>query len=153
MLTFAGILDLAHALRKERVENDGENHSIFLQNEDQDDIRIAHWIREHVPKDALFLAEPTFNHPLVLTGRSVILGYTGHVWSHGLPGKEREQAVRIMSRGLEGNKTVFQRYGITHIIYGSREQQKEFPFNPEFFEKEMKLLYVGYGNKIYAVPY
>src|SRR6266487_3327209 len=37
----------------------------------------------HLPVEARFAAYPTFNHPLLLQGRKVALGYPGHLWSQG----------------------------------------------------------------------
>ena len=37
----------------------------------------------HLPPAARFAAYPTYNHPLLLNGRKVVLGYPGHIWSQG----------------------------------------------------------------------
>src|SRR5947207_2992133 len=36
-----------------------------------------------LPVEARFAAYPTFNHPLLLQGRKLVLGYPGHLWSQG----------------------------------------------------------------------
>ena len=36
-----------------------------------------------VPIEERFAAFPTYNHPLLLNGRKVVLGYPGHLWTQG----------------------------------------------------------------------
>jgi hypothetical protein len=40
-------------------------------------------ITKPLPVEARFAAYPTFNHPLLLQGRNVVLGYGGHLWTQG----------------------------------------------------------------------
>src|SRR4051812_16458144 len=36
-----------------------------------------------LPPEARFVGQPTYNHPLLLQGRKMVLGYLGHVWTQG----------------------------------------------------------------------
>jgi len=129
MMTLSGSLDIARALREE-----GENHRLFSKN----DIRLSDWVLKNIPKNALFLVQPTYDQPLVLTGRKFVLGYLGHVWSHGLPLDKRARDVEIMGNGLEGAGELIKKYGVTHILYGQRERNAHF--NRRFFDQEFEIL-------------
>ncbi|MBN2419832.1 MAG: hypothetical protein JXL81_10640 [Deltaproteobacteria bacterium] len=131
LLIFSGSLDLVRALKK-----GGENHRILSLY----DIQMAEWIRENTPHDAIFLCQPTYDQPLVLTGRGMVLGYPGHIWSHGLPLEPRQRDVTDMARGGSGSLSLMKGYGITHILTGQRERANE-DFNVEFMESKMPLLY------------
>jgi hypothetical protein len=48
-----------------------------------------------IPLDAIFAAEPDYNHPLILLGRRVVCGYEGHLSSHGLDYKDRMNHLRL----------------------------------------------------------
>lgn len=123
-LILAGILDLTRAIRP-----NSEDHREFSNYE----VKLAAWLRENTPKRAIFLVAPSYNSPIVLTGRSVVLGYPGHIWSHGLPLQAREQDVRIMSKGEEHAAELFKHYGVTYVMLGWRE--REAGFRPEFFDQ------------------
>ena len=47
-----------------------------------------------MPPGSLIAVEPEFNHPVILLGYPVVCGYEGHLWSHGLPYRERLAALR-----------------------------------------------------------
>jgi hypothetical protein len=123
-MTLAGILDLTRALRF-----NGENHRIFTEYE----VRLAEWLRGNTPKDAIVLAAPIFNQPVMLSGRRVVLGYPGHVWSHGLPLEKREEDVRVMSRGEPSAPELLHQYHVAYAVYGSRE--REYGFNQGYFDR------------------
>lgn len=130
-LIFSGSLDLTRALKK-----GGENHRILSK----DDILIAEWIRENTPPTAIFLCQPTYNQPLVLTGRRMVLGYPGHIWSHGLPLEPRQRDVKEMMRGSLFSLPFMEDYGITHILMGNREKSGG-SYNTEFWKGKMPCLY------------
>src|SRR4029077_18979748 len=45
-----------------------------------------------LPLEARFATYPTFNHPVLLQGRKVVLGYPGHLWTEGFDyGKANDQ--------------------------------------------------------------
>src|SRR5262249_32247640 len=123
-MTLAGILDLTRVLRF-----NSEKHRIFTEYE----VRVAEWLRDNTPKDAIVLAAPIFNQPVMLSGRRVVLGYPGHVWSHGLPLEKREQDVKAMSRGAPSAPELLHQYHVTYAVYGSRE--REYGFNQEYFDR------------------
>jgi len=56
-------------------------------------IALAKYIRTHTsPSDTILIA-PYHNSPAALSGRSVYLGFAGHVWTHGGDHWEREAAI------------------------------------------------------------
>jgi len=152
MLIWTGVLDLTHALRMESDRKSGENHRIFSAENQENDIEIAKWIRENTPKDAIFLAAPEYNHPLALTGRTLFLGWGGHLWSHGLNAGSRNNDLKIMVSGEGDFKALYRKYGITHVIYGPRERDPQFKFNREFLAKNIGQRHAAYGFILYEVP-
>jgi hypothetical protein len=54
----------------------------------------------HIPMETRFAAEPEFNHPLILLGRKVACGYSGHLWSHGL---DYEPKMNLLKQSLAGS--------------------------------------------------
>ncbi|MGR3176816.1 MAG: hypothetical protein ACUZ8E_02010, partial [Candidatus Anammoxibacter sp.] len=57
--------------------------------------------------DAVFLNAPVHNHLVFLSGRKSLMGFPGHIWSHGYKGSsDRERDVRKMLKGQNGLKIV-----------------------------------------------
>jgi hypothetical protein len=52
-----------------------------------------------IPATDRFAAFPDYNHPLILLGRKVAVGYDGHLWSHGLDFGEKMALTKDALRG------------------------------------------------------
>ena len=73
-------LVLAGGLDVWRVVSRASEAQIFSRS----GIDFATMVRATTPPRALILHAPVANHPVFLTGRRSLMGYPGHVWSHGL---------------------------------------------------------------------
>jgi hypothetical protein len=85
----AGALDAWRYASRSRL------HVLF----DRDAIAIADVIARSTPPRALILHYPTFNAPVLLSGRRSLLGYPGHIWSQGLDAGIRLALVRAVYAG------------------------------------------------------
>ena len=83
---------------------------------------------------ALILHAPTYNHPVILSGRRSFMGYPGHVWSHGLDGGPREADIKGMFAGGADATALLTRYGIDYVVVGPAEAD-QFPVSRPFFER------------------
>lgn len=63
------------------------------------DLAFAEKVRAAVPPTATILTAPTHNHPVLLSGRRVFLGYEGHLWSQGLTYAARKPVAATMFVG------------------------------------------------------
>lgn len=77
---------------------------------------------EPLGPEAVFAAEPTYNHPLLLTGHKLVLGYDGHLWSHGIDYRPRQQAFRRLMNGEPGWREIAGQLGVRYIFWGGRER-------------------------------
>ena len=123
-LTFAGALDLW------RVASGAFEARIF----DRDGIELAALISSTTSPTALILHAPTYNHPVVLSGRRSLMGYAGHVWSHGLDAGPREADIRRIYAGDAAAAALLGRYGIDYVVVGP-EERSQMPINERFFEQ------------------
>lgn len=108
---------------------------------------LAGPLRAFAP-EARFVAQPTYNHPLLLLGRPLLLGYTGHVWSHGYPWKEPLARVESILRGEEGWRERALEAGARYLFWGSREAEA-FPESPQPWLQELPLVASGSWGAIY----
>jgi hypothetical protein len=76
------------------------------------------------PLDTRFAAYPTFNHPLLLEGRNVVLGYAGHLWTQGFDdyGSYQTRLTNLMLGRWNWRKEA-QALGVRYIFWGREEKQ------------------------------
>lgn len=101
-----------------------------------------------IDPDARFLAQPDYNHPLLLLGHPLATGYAGHVNSHGYPWEEAALDVNNALDGVNGWQGVAAKYGCRYLFWGRRERA-EHPDSLQPWEKDAVLLRRGSWGSIY----
>ena len=75
-----------------------------------------------LPLDARFATYPTYNHPVLLQGRKVVLGYPGHLWTEGFDyGKANDQLTALMN-GAANWRDAAKVLGVRYIFWGQDEK-------------------------------
>jgi hypothetical protein len=75
-----------------------------------------------LPMDARFATYPTYNHPVLLQGRKVVLGYPGHLWTEGFDyGKTNDQLTALM-KGAPNWRDAAKALGVRYIFWGQDEK-------------------------------
>ena len=75
-----------------------------------------------LPLDARFATYPTYNHPVLLQGRKVVLGYPGHLWTEGFDyGKANDQLTALMN-GAANWRDAAKALGVRYIFWGQDER-------------------------------
>jgi hypothetical protein len=139
-LTLAGALDVW------RVASNAVAIRVF----DQSGIDFAQMVIEKTPPTSLILHAPIHNHPIALTGRRSVMGYAGHVWSHGLDPGPREADMQRMYRGGPEAADLLRRYRIDFVVLGPPELRMD-P-DPGFFERYEKVGETG-SYRLYRVSH
>ncbi|MEZ5345541.1 MAG: hypothetical protein R2681_08305 [Pyrinomonadaceae bacterium] len=139
ILTFSGALDVW------RTASAQMRHQVF----DQDAVEIADAIRLRTPENALVLNAPTYNSAVVLSGRRSLMRYTGHLSSHGIDFKERENDLKRIYSGAGTADIFLKKYGIGYVLISPRETES-LQVNEEYFSKFPVLYEVG-DYKVYEV--
>ncbi|MEO8462234.1 MAG: hypothetical protein ABI555_03405, partial [Chloroflexota bacterium] len=116
VLLAAGALDLARATI-------GPAYREF----DRDAISFAEMIKTKTPPGAVILTAPVFDTPVYLTGRPVVMGYAGWLWSNGLPYTDRDRDLRAIYAGGQDAETLLQQTGATYIVLGPQERREVAP--------------------------
>lgn len=106
-------------------------------------IALAELIREETPPRSLILHAPTYNHPVFLTGRRSLMGYAGHLWTHGLDYAPRERDVRRIYAGGAEADALLSRYGVDYVVVSPLERAGITPLDERFFERYTKVGEVG----------
>lgn len=139
VLTFAGALDVAGiALRKTK-------YGIF----DVPGLQFAELVKLKTAPRALILHAPVHNEPVFLTGRKSLMGYPGHIWTHGLDFAPRENDIRKMYAGAANAEQLMRDYGIDYAVVGPLERHV-LTVNEQFFSRFEKVGDVS-GYQLYKI--
>jgi hypothetical protein len=116
---------------------------------------VASAIRR-IPVAERFAGYPTYNHPLLLLGRPMALGYSGHVWSHGLDFVQPRIRVDALLYGKPEWRRCAQELAVRFVFWG-REEREHYLNSTQPWRSEATLVAAGEWGEIYdlltpAVP-
>lgn len=102
-----------------------------------------------LPIDARFASYPTYNHPLLLNGRKVVIGYPGHLWTQGFAdyGKT-EDALRTLMLGRPQWRQIAHSLGARYLFWG-REEKQHYPGSARPWETTAPIVASGDWGTIY----
>src|SRR5215213_4938842 len=131
-VTLAGALDVAGiAFRSAKYQ-------VF----DADGLRFAELVKAQTAPRSLIIHAPVHNTPVFLTGRRSLMGYPGHIWTHGLQFVQREGEIRRIYLGAPDAEQLIRKYGIEYLVVGPQESIVT-PVNDGFVSRFQKLGEVG----------
>ncbi|HSL55215.1 MAG TPA: hypothetical protein VK868_12515 [Pyrinomonadaceae bacterium] len=111
-VTLAGALDVAGIAMR----------SIKYQVFDADGLRFAELVKAQTSPRSLIVHAPVHNTPVFLTGRRSLMGYPGHIWTHGLEFVQREGEIRRIYLGAPDAEQLIRKYGIEYLVVGPQER-------------------------------
>lgn len=124
VLTMSGGLDVWRTLSGQI------NYRVF----EPDAVTVANRIRASTRPDAVVLNAPTYNSAVVLSGRSSFMRYSGHLGSHGIDYKPREEDLKTIYSGGTQAEELIRKHGITHVLISPEERNSLQP-NEQFFAR------------------
>jgi hypothetical protein len=117
---------------------------------DNKELVLAEWVKKNTRRDSRFLTADNHDHWVpVLTGRKIVLGFKGWLWTYGLDYSIQEQAVGKMFEGGDQAKEWMRKYEVDYVVVGRLERERKI--NEEFFEDNFELVYELGGTKIFQV--
>lgn len=108
---------------------------------------VGHAIRR-LPVRARFAAFPTYNHPLLLQGRKVVLGYPGHLWTEGFDYTDLFHQLGDLMNGAENWREIARRLQVRYVFWG-REETMNYTASKRPWEKTASLIASGSWGAIY----
>jgi hypothetical protein len=133
VVTLAGMLDVAGIVL--RTSN---KYQVF----DASGLAFAELVKEKTAPRALIIHAPVHNTPVFLTGRRSLMGYPGHIWTHGLNFMQREGEIKRIYLGLPEAEQLMKTYGVDYAVVGPLEKLA-VPLNERFFNRFEKVGQVG----------
>jgi len=111
VLTAAGALDVATIMFRSKK----------LQVFDAQGVAFAESIKARTAPEAVVLHAPVHNHPVFLTGRRSLMGYPGHIWTHGLDFVPRQSEIKRIYAGSPEAATILRKYGVGYVVVSPLE--------------------------------
>lgn len=138
-ITLAGALDVAAIVLR------SNQYQVF----DSNGVGFAELVKAKTEPRALIIHAPVHNHPVFLTGRRSLMGYPGHIWTHGLDYTQRESEIRRIYAGGSDAPLLLQKYGVQYAVVGPHERDL-MTVNDRFFSRFQVIGEVG-GYRLYKI--
>jgi hypothetical protein len=139
-LTLAGALDVWRAL------SPMENTRLF----GKETLEVASILREKTPPRSVILHAPIHNSVVALSGRQSVMGYPGHLWTHGIDYRQREADVLSVYRGGQETADTLSRFKVDYLIVGPVERS-QFQADENFIAGRYPLV-IDHGEyRVYQV--
>jgi hypothetical protein len=142
LLGLSGALDLTRA----------SDFSVSaVQFTDPGGLRIAEWVREHTSPTATFVVADEHNSPIsTLTGRRVLIGYPGWLWTYGLPDWESKGADnKLILGGDSSTPDLLKKYHVDYVMIGP--QELAHGANKAYWDDHGTRIYESGGYTVYRV--
>lgn len=104
-----------------------------------------------LPSDAVFAASRRVNHPLDWLGRFRVLGYEGHLWSHGIDTREPDALLQKVMQGAPDWQDAARALGADYIFWGPIEVS-EYGDTPRPWMGTLENVSTMPGFAVYALP-
>jgi hypothetical protein len=102
-----------------------------------------------LPIEERFAAFPTYNHPLLLNGRKVVLGYPGHLWTQGFSDYGTvDQEMQMLMLGKPGWEELARKLRARYIFWG-REEKRAYSSSTQPWRRKAAVVANGFWGTIY----
>ncbi|MBI3255449.1 MAG: hypothetical protein HYZ63_00585 [Candidatus Andersenbacteria bacterium] len=113
---------------------------ISWQFSSTDEIAAAQQFKAITPADAIVLTSDQHNHFVpTLTGRRILMGYRGWLWTYGIKYTTVERDVRAMLSGAPTTPSLLKKYNISFVTITPSERQ-DFGANQAYFDQHSQLV-------------
>jgi hypothetical protein len=131
-VTLAGALDVAG------IAFGSAEYQVF----NAQGIQFSELVKQQTQPRSIVLHAPVHNTPVFLTGRRSVMGYPGHIWTHGLEFLQREGEIKRIYLGAPDADQLLRLHGVDYAVVGPHEKIVT-QVNEAFFSRFQKVGEVG----------
>lgn len=125
-----------------------ESYTKYLMY-DKEGLALAEQLRDITLPGDVILTSDQHNHPITsFSGRPVVMGYRGWLWTWGYDYRQRERDVLDIYQGLPQAKELLEKYNVSLIVIGETEKAN-FRANEDFFSENFELIFRTLHYKVY----
>jgi hypothetical protein len=100
------------------------------------------------PPSTVFATYPTYNHPVLVSGHRVVMGFPGHLWSHGLNYQPVEAKLLVLMNSETGWEKTAKDLRADYLFWGQFEETN-YPDSKKEWEQKCRLVAEGSWGQIY----
>jgi len=115
---------------------------------DRTELEALATVVRNIPIKERFAAFPTFNHPLLMNGRKVVLGYGGHLWTQGFDYAAIEQQLNALMRGAPDWRERARALHARYLFWG-REEKRAYASSSQPWRGKAAVVATGFWGTIY----
>lgn len=116
------------------------------------EMAAAEYVTKNTAPKSVFLTAPQHNQPILcLSGRSILMGYGGWLWTHGYQSQQRESDIRKIYAGDPQAAELLRQYQVDYI-YLSPAETGTFSTDLGFLNQTFPVFYRNGEITIYKVP-
>ena len=108
---------------------------------------VATVVRE-LPIKERFATYPTYNHPLLMNGRKVVLGYGGHLWTQGFDYAPIERQLQALMLGAPDWRERARALHARYLFWG-REEERAYASSSQPWRGKAAVVAKGFWGTIY----
>lgn len=117
---------------------------------DRAEIDAVAMVVKNLPVEARFAGYPIYNHPILMQGRKMVLGYPGHIWTQGFTYGDESNKLSTMMNGAPDWRETARTFHVRYIFWG-REEIKNYASSKKPWEQECKQVATGPWGSIYDI--
>ena len=142
LATSSGLLD-AYMLTNKKV------HSWYMYS--QKDLEMAEFIKTATVPETVFLTSDVHNNAITnLTGRRIVMGYRGWLWTYGIDYSSTEKDVFAIYHADPGFEKLLKKYNVSFVAFDSAVRNN-WSGNEDYFRKRYPLWHRSDDYTIYDV--
>ena len=103
-----------------------------------------------IPVNTRLACAPSYEHPALLLGQPVVMGYDGHLYSQGLDYSPVERELNRLMQGEAGWRNDARTLGVHYIFWGHREA-KRWPHSAHPWKDCARLLAASAHGELYQI--
>ncbi|MBK9314910.1 MAG: hypothetical protein IPM55_11795 [Acidobacteria bacterium] len=116
------------------------------------ELKAAERIRQSTPPRAVILHAPIHNSAVALSGRRSVMGYPGHLWTHGIDYGGREMDVKTAFAGGAGAIEALARLNVDFLLIGPFERA-QMQANERFFQDLYQMVFEEGDYRLYRIDH
>ncbi|MDB5038883.1 MAG: Hydrolase of the metallo-beta-lactamase superfamily [Bacteriovoracaceae bacterium] len=142
-----GVTTASGALELCRLSHTDQLMSVMWPEED---IKMANQFRSiSQPTDRVLVGPDDFQSWVIrLSGRQVLLGYSGTVWSYGFDGNQLHADIREMLKGGDSAKVLLIKYDLHYVVIGDYEKT-HYEANEAYFKSHFRNVLENSRHRVY----
>jgi len=147
-LIIAFTLTASGAVELSRLQHVDQNS---YRMSDLEDIHLGEVIRQSTPPLAVFLTQPSHNHPVMMWGvRSIVMGYPAWALNFGFLYEQRQQDIMLMYSGGQNTEKLLKKYAVQFVAIGPGELY-DMQANETYFRNTYPIFIETAKYRIYDV--